>query len=110
MKATDMAMAVRDVLAHQGPVPPEDSQKVSQCEEREAQARRDWEDFVVRQVALYRDSLGKTDWSEKVAALRRALRSISHECDPDFVRLKMILEEVFKTPWEVTGPHKCELR
>jgi hypothetical protein len=108
--ASDYANAARTLLSRQGTVPQEDQLKVQQCEEREGRARIEYEDFGRRQVALYRDSLGSTEWSVKVSALKRALRAISHECDPEFQRLRLLLEEVFKSPWEDEGAQKCDLR
>lgn len=110
--ATDYAMAARQLIVASsgGVVPQEETIRITQCEERESQARTDYEDFARRQVALYRDALNSPEFGVKVTALKRALRAISHECDPDFQRLKLLLREWLKTPYESDGVEKCDLR
>ena len=109
MKATDCAVAARTLLARMGPVPAEDTQRVQLCDERESRAKREYEEYFNRQIALYRDSLS-LDWTGKTRALRQALRSINHECDPEYQRLRLLMEEAWKGKVEPDGTEKCELR
>lgn len=108
-KATDAAVACRTLLAKVGTVPADDTQRVQQCDERESRAKKEYEEYYLRQMALYRDSLS-LDWTAKTRALRQALRAINHECDPDYQRLKLLMEEAWKGKVDADGTEKCELR
>ena len=94
--ATDAALALQAVLSARGVVPPKDQQLVISCEEREKQAEREHEEFVARELALYRASVQRDGERAQVLQLRRVLRAINHDCDLEFLRLKLILEECFE--------------
>jgi hypothetical protein len=100
--ATDAALALQAVLSARGVVPPKDQQLVISCEEREKQAEREHEEFVARELALYRASVQHDGTSDQVRQLQRVLRAVNHDCDLEFKRLKLILEECFERSFQET--------
>jgi alkanesulfonate monooxygenase SsuD/methylene tetrahydromethanopterin reductase-like flavin-dependent oxidoreductase (luciferase family) len=42
--------------------------------------------------------------------LADALRTIDHACDPRFLRLRALLEDVYRTPWRGDGSELCPER
>lgn len=108
--AVDAAIVLRELLSKQGTVPPADGERVRRCEEAEARARREWEEFCGRELANYRGLLKNTTATkaDKVQQLRRVLRAIAHECDPTFMRLRLILEECWQNPFDGDGSERCD--
>lgn len=104
-KAVDAAIALRSNLATSGStVPPADSKRVQECEQAEAQARADYEEFVNRVLAQYRGDLQRgASKVELVAQLKRVLRAICNAGDARFIRLRLILEESFQVSYDSDG-------
>lgn len=109
--AKDCVEAARLLLTKQGQVTgPELTRMIGECDEREKTARADYDEFVTRQIALYRLSLNQNDFLARSSALKRALLAISHECDPNYVRLATLQREWLKSPVDGTTLAKCDLR
>lgn len=106
--ATDHARAACDLHAREGAVPAAATLLLQRCEEREARARDDHEALAGRLIAHYRDTATLGDRQARVAALQRALRGISHECDPEYMRLRAILQDVWETR-DPTTTARCDL-
>lgn len=105
VKAVDAATVLRNNLATSGStVPPADSKRVQECEQAEAQARADYEEFVNRVLAQYRGDLQRgASKVELVAQLKRVLRAICNAGDARFIRLRLVLEESFQVSYDSDG-------
>jgi hypothetical protein len=79
-----------------------------QAEDAETKAREDWETFVDREMANYRDAVSRGEpASDRKAQLKRVLRAIDHVCDPRFMRLKLILNKSYDDSLDSDGSEAC---
>lgn len=109
-RAVDAAVLLRDQLAQGGIVPGDVAELVRKAEDSEAQARNDYEEFVSRELAKYKVSLQKNSTFEVIEQLKRTLRAINHDCDPRFIRLRLILQDSFGGTWSGGGGEICTER
>ena len=98
--AADAAVVRRELISQQGTVPEDVVQDVRLSEEMESEMREDYEQFVQRKVALYRSSLASDPKEAQIDRLNSALRAIADECDEDYQRFFLILEEVLQGKFE----------
>lgn len=107
--AADSALALRDVLSKTGIAPQDVTELASKCEEAEARARGEYDAFIERELAAYKDMLRRgAALKDCVNQLERVLRGLHHSCDVRFIRLRLILEECFSTRWSGEPTELCK--
>lgn len=106
--ATDAADALRSLEGQRGPNKAL-IDLVRECEDNEAKAERDWEDFVQREESLYQGMVNRNEPRQDcVFQLKRVLRAIGHTCDLRYKRLRVLLREAWGESL-TSPPPECEL-
>ncbi|RMG17729.1 MAG: hypothetical protein D6731_03470, partial [Planctomycetota bacterium] len=102
-RAVDAAEALRS----KGLALPE--KELRAIEEAEQRAREEYDAFVQRELAIYRDLVRKNEpRRDRVDQLRRLLRGISHSCDARYKRFRLILSKLYEEPVNADGNEYCE--
>ena len=78
-------------------------------EDAEQKAREEYEGFVEREFATFRDLVARGESpANRIEQLKRVLRGISHVCKPRYSRLSLILRESYNGRLQTTGAEQCE--
>lgn len=99
-EAKEAALTLKNKLAASGPVPAHVSKLVLDCETAAADADRAHEDFVRREFATYQTRWSQLPRDERIRQLKRVLRAINDDSELLFKRLKLLLVEGYRVPWD----------